>query len=426
MRDVVVLGMLVTLCILALRKAWLGVIGMAVFDYMNPHAYCWGFMTSMPAYQAILIAAFLGLFFAKSEERQRIPSDWRVPAFYFLWLYFLFTTSVALVPAYAWPKFIEVSKIYAPLILTVLLITSREKLFWLLCTMAGSIGLLAVKGGIWAIGTGFSNRVWGPPGTQYGGNNEFAIVTLMMIPLLIAVGKEFARRRSRLAPLISYAAVPICFAAAICSWSRGAMLTAAVVLTVILWDSKRKWLLAPVAAVGIVLLIQQLPDEYFGRMHTIETYEEDKSAMGRIEVWTDGWNYAIRHPITGAGFNGWLMVSQRDWHNSYVEMFSEHGFIAFFIWLSLLIGSITSLTRILKLVSKHPEMAWAVDFSKAIRLSLVAYMTGTIFLGLSYWSVMVQLVFCAVLVKKFALEQLQELGVSPAVRPGLAPRAART
>ena len=44
-----------------------------------------------------------------------------------------------------------------------MLINTREKLYYLIITIAGSFGLIAVKGGIWAIMTGFSNRVYGPP-----------------------------------------------------------------------------------------------------------------------------------------------------------------------------------------------------------------------------------------------------------------------
>ncbi|RLA39331.1 MAG: hypothetical protein DRR42_27385 [Gammaproteobacteria bacterium] len=44
-----------------------------------------------------------------------------------------------------------------------------------------------------------------------------------------------------------------------------------------------------------------------------------------------------------------------------------------------------------------------------IRMALLAYATGTMFLGLSYWDIMYHLVFIAILMKKFAHEEIDAL-----------------
>ena len=43
-----------------------------------------------------------------------------------------------------------------------------------------------------------------------------------------------------------------------------------------------------------------------------------------------------------------------------------------------------------------------------LRLSLIAYCVGTLFLGLSYWDILYQLIFIAVLVKQFALREMEQ------------------
>jgi len=88
-------------------------------------------------------------------------------------------------------------------------------------------------------------------------------------------------------------------------------------------------------------------------------------------------------------------------------MFSEHGFIAFGIWLSLILGTLINLTRLAKKAKGIPELKWIVNYSQMLRASLIAYMTGTAFLGLSYWDLLYHLIFIAVLVKQFALRDLQ-------------------
>ncbi len=155
-------------------------------------------------------------------------------------------------------------------------------------------------------------------------------------------------------------------------------------------------------------MIPAMPDEWFGRMHTLETYEEDASAMSRIEAWTDGWNYALSHPFTGAGFDGWIHVTMRDWHSSYIEMLAEHGFIAFGLWLSMIIGSVVNLTRLKGKAKQINGMEWVVHYSSMIRASIICYMIGTAFLGLSYWDLIYHLIFISVLIKQFAMQEFSE------------------
>ncbi len=404
LRDLFVL--LFTLgCIgLSMRKAWYGVLVLAIFSYLNPHAYAWGFVRTFPLYQILFIVVAAMTFLSK--ERQRIPNDWRIPAFYLLWFYFLITTTQAYLPEIAWQRFWFVSKIYLPFIFTLILINSREKLFYLIITIATSIGIVAVKGGIFAAFSGFSYRVYGPPTTQFYENNAFAIAVLIAIPLLVLWYKETKHKYIKYG---IFFAVPLCYMSAISSWSRGALITMAVVTIVLLWHSKRKYFFIPVFLICAFYSTQFLPDEWFGRMATLETYEEDSSAMGRIEAWKDGWYHTLSHPFVGAGFEGWRVVTRRDWHNSSVEMFSEHGFVAYGIWISLILGTIVSLTRLPRMVRGTPGMEWVANYSYMLRASLIAYFVGTTFLGLSYWDILYHLIFISVLLKKFALEEYESI-----------------
>jgi len=402
-RDIVVLIFLVGCIIAALRVPWHGVLGLAVFSYMNPHAFAWGFVRSLPAFQILFLVVAVMAFMTK--DRQELPKDWRLPAFILLWFYFFLTTTQAYFPAIAWSKFLVVSKIYLPFLFTLILINTREKLFYLIIAIGASIGFLGFKGGFFAVMTGFAHRVYGPPGTQFEENNAFAIAVLIAIPLLLLWYKESENK------LIKYGVlgtVPFIFASSISSWSRGALLTMGVLGLMLLWHSKRKWLILPLMIVGIAATIHYLPDEWFGRMHTLETYEQDASAMGRIKTWLDGWHHTLQHPIFGAGFDGWIYVSNRDWHSSYVEMFSEHGFIAFAIWMSMIIGTLYSLTALPRKVKEIVGMEWVANYCYSVRMALICYMVGTLFLGLSYWDLLYHLIFIAVLIKQFALQELKE------------------
>ncbi len=135
MRDIAVLMMLFGGIALAFRAPWLGVLALAVFGYLNPHRYAWGFSTTLPVYTALFLAVGLSFIFNK-EDSQRVPRDWRIPVFYLFWAYLVVTTIDAIAPTVAWPKLIETSKIYLPLFFTLVLINSREKLRYLIITIA--------------------------------------------------------------------------------------------------------------------------------------------------------------------------------------------------------------------------------------------------------------------------------------------------
>ena len=53
-------------------------------------------------------------------------------------------------------------------------------------------------------------------------------------------------------------------------------------------------------------------------------------------------------------------------------------------------------------------MDWVKNYCFMVRTSIICYMVGTLFLGLSYWDLLYHLIFISVLIKKFALEELAE------------------
>ena len=401
MRDYVVLIFLTGCIVAAIKKPWLGVLSLAVFSYLNPHAYAWGFVRTLPAYYVLFLVVLFRSFTAK--DRQPLPKDWRIPVFILLWVYFAITSTFAYFPDVAWQQFWFVTKIYLPFYFTLVMINTRYKLYCLIVTIAASIGIPAFKGGIFAILHGFSARVYGPPATQFAENNAFAVAMLISIPLLLIWQKETLNPWFKKGILF---AIPIIYAASLSSWSRGALITMVVLTLMLIWKSKHKFLVIPLVFIGAFFVKDYLPQEWFGRMNTLETYQEDGSAMGRIGAWKAGWNHTLEHPFLGAGFDGWMEVAQIDWHSSYVEMFSEHGFIAFGLWLSLILGTLISLTTLPKKTRQVEGMEWVATYCFMLRASLICYMVGTAFLGLSYWDLLYHLIFIAVLVKKFALEEL--------------------
>jgi probable O-glycosylation ligase (exosortase A-associated) len=298
------------------------------------------------------------------------------------------------------------------------LINSRERLFYLLVTIATCIALVTVKGGLWAIMTGFGNAVFGPPTGQYYDNNLFAVLMVMNIPLLVLWLRETRNETLRYGLMLTIA---LSTAAVLGTWSRGGLLALGATILLLLWNSQRKFLalLFLLAAVGLTVFY--LPEGWFARMQSITTYEQDQSAMGRLELWKIGLDQALQHPLTGVGFDGWLITAVRpgatrmNWHNAYVAIMAEHGLLAFAIWCSLLIGTIVNLTRLAWLSWRSPALAWAGNYSLMLRASLIGYMVGALFEELAYWEILYQLLVITVLLRQLVLG---ETGYISSTQPG--------
>lgn len=423
MRDLSILCILIACVLVAFYRPWLGVLALAVFGYLQPQTYASGFMQTFPVYKILFGVAVVALLIKRQWRWP--PSDWRVAALIALWAYFLFTTYHAKVQWAAWSRFGEISSIFLMVGLTLVLIDTRQKLFFLIVIIAVSFALVTIKGGYWAVVTGFADRVYGPPGSQYYDNNMFAVAVIMNIPLLVLWLRETRHQALRYALM---AAIALSGAAALSSWSRGALISLGATTAVLLWYSKRKYLTIPLLVGSIALAAVSLPEAWFERMQTIASHEHEGSAQSRLDVWQVGLKHAQLFPLTGVGADGWhYAVVTMDWHNAYVEMMAEHGFIAFGIWCLLLFGTMASLVRLGWRTGRSPEHSWVRNYSQMLTASLVAYASGSMFLGLSYWDILYQLVAVAILLSELARkadlpEAIPLTAAAAVVTPRQAPR----
>lgn len=402
MRDIAVLIFTGGGAFLGLTRPWMGVLALAVMAYMNPHRYAWGFSKTLPVYFIIFVATCFGAFATK--DKQSFPLTRETVLFLFLLAWFTLTTFVAAdFPDAAHEQWVKVMKVYLGIFPTFWLINTPRKLKILVMTIALSFGAIGLKGGIFSLGTGFSYRVWGPPGTFYGGNNEIALALNIALPLLVLCATQVQDKKWR---WFFYATAFFTGCSIIGSWSRGALVTIIAVMVGLLYRSQRKWLVVPLLAIGLMVAIPNLPDEWFQRMDTIQTYENDASAMGRIEAWGYAWRRALESPLTGGGFEtfrGWV----RDVHSAYFEILGEHGFIALGLWMTLLFGTMIMLSGLRKRALEVEGMEWIKPYAEALQISLGAYAVGGAFLGCAYWEIFYQLIGICVLMKVFLYREIE-------------------
>lgn len=405
MRDIALLVMLLALGWASFRRPWVGLLALVFVGVMHPQGYVSGFMQGFPAYLVLLVVVALSAGWQLFRGRAWPPLfwDWRLAGLALLWGQFVLTTALGINPWAGWPRLMEVSKILPLILLVLLLIDTRVKLNWLLITVGLSLAAVILKGGYWAFITGFHDRVYGPPGSQYAGNNEFAVATAMAIPLLALWYREADSKALRWIVAILIA---LGFASALSSWSRGGLLSISVVALLLVWHSRRKWLAIPLLLMLVGLAVVGLSDEWVARMQTMAAPELEASAATRLELWRLGWDYALQHPWLGGGFGGWIYLTlpvgaSRAWHSAYIEIVAEHGFVGLMLWGSLVLGSVVSLS-VLIARNRRWQLPGLTDQAAMLRASLAAYLVGAAFLSIAYWELLYLLLACAILISRFA------------------------
>ena len=409
MHDLPLLLMVLALAATAWRQAWVGLLGVLCVGILHPQNYAEDFMRGMPIYAALL--ANLVLASARDFTRQRtwprLFWSWHIGVLLLMWVWFGLTTYFAINTVMAPSKMLEVSKLLAPMLLIAVLIDTQDRLRWLLITLGLAVGAIVLKGGYWALIHAFQDRVYGPGGSAYGGNNEFAVVTTMAIPLLVFWFRSLRREPWRWAIA---ALVMLAFVAALSSWSRGGLLSVITVAVLLVFQGRRKWLAVPILAIGLGLLFVGLPDAWFARMQTLSAPGADDSAASRLVMWRIGWNYALSHPWFGSGFESWVLfappdVEFRAWHSAYVQVAAEHGLVGLALYVSLIGGTLWSLLHLMmrgepaNSARREPRVA---RMATAIFTALAAYLVGAAFLSIAYWELLFLLLAAAWVLRRLA------------------------
>lgn len=419
MRDLGILVILLALLWLAWRKPWTGVVGLALLGAMHPQGYGGEWAAQLPAYKALFVVTCVAaaLEFRRRRQWPTLPFDWRLVVLGLLFVDFVLSTWYAMLPDTARGRLIEVLMLLPPLLLTLILLDTREKLFAAVVATAAAVALVALKGGWWALITGFSDRVYGPPSSQISGNNEFAVALAMSIPLLVFWRRQVTDRALSAALV---AAIGLCYIAALTSWSRGGLLALAAMSALLVWHSRSKTLAMVLLAAGVALALGVMPAKWQARMESIGSYQADPSFLGREESWKTGLAYVERHPWTGSGFDGWRVltavprgengISQRAWHSAYIEVLTEHGVPGFVLWSLLLAGTLIELT---KLVARGRRTGdpWLADCSAMLRAALVAYLVGGLTLGIATWELLFQLLGYTLVANRLARAPPESVGI---------------
>lgn len=402
MRDALLLVVYVLLLMGGLFAPFILCLGYIWVDLAAPQQMGYSIMTYIPVSLIMGIAA-IGMFFFKEG---RSPFLGKASIFTILvfagWV--TLTTTWAVVPYEAWGKwnFVYKTILFAAFLPAV--IRSRIQMEAVLTIIYISIAFNFIPFGLKTlISGGGYNREFGfiQGNSGLGEGSTLAAFSVVVIPLILFslhFGKLF--HKNLLTKAFRYGLIILAIAAAVGSFARTGLVASAVLATLFVATQKHRmrYFAAILATLAIAYLF--VSPEWLERMQTITEYQGDTSALSRLAVWQWTIDYALAHPL-GGGFNSYMINSitipmQTDagqifvehtgiaFHNMYIEVLGEHGFVGLAIYLLLLTTALLRLLAVIRLTSKDDSLAWAGGMARALFAALSVYMVAGNFIGVAF------------------------------------------
>lgn len=396
MRDIFVLAIIFGSVPLCFLNPYFGILMWNWVAVFNPHRFTYGFAYNFPVAYVIALPTIAGLLFTRKINRDIFTRE--TVFLIMLWIWFgvtmFYATTVPLFSLHIAPgmaQLVRVSKVLLVTFLTILLVTSRERLRNLYLVLALSIGVLAIKGAMFGLRTGGENRVWGPPESFLADNNDLALATNMTLPILFFLAAEEKRRWLKILLRIAF----VCgIFSVLLSYSRGGLLGLIIVLGAIAMTSRHKILTAAFVVCCGLLVFSYAPGKWMERMGNFYHGDIDRSAQGRLNAWEFAIVLTKHYPITGGGFETFTPdLFQRYTpelffagpHSIYFETLGEQGYVGLALFLGLLGSCWFTLFRIARRAKRIKALRWAGPYAYMLGASLLAYMVSGAFLPRAYF-----------------------------------------
>lgn len=414
MRGIIVIALILLSLPFCFRRPYIGIFMWCVVSYVNPHRFAWGAAFHFPAAQLVAIATLLGWLF--SSNKGRLPQQREVYLMLLLWFNFALTTITAIYPEDALHRLEFVSKILLMTVMALFIIDDRRKFEYFMLVLGLSVAAIAVKGGIWGIITGGKYMLWGPRGSMIEDNNDVALALNMVTPLIYAFTKIYQKKWLKLA---FYAVFGLTIFSIVLTQSRGGFVGLLAIAGIMALKSRGKLLIIPALLILAPLAFYFLPDHYKTRMQTLENYDTDLSALGRINAWRFAVNLSLDRPLTGGGFECFKPELFVDYapdpldyhaaHSNYFLVLGEHGYPALALFLILMGATFFKLRRLENISAKLPALSWVNAYAVALQSGIVGYAISGAFLGRAYFDLFYHFVAATIILHELLRREIVNL-----------------
>tara|TARA_R110002096_G_scaffold181301_6_gene358864 strand:- start:415 stop:1728 length:1314 start_codon:yes stop_codon:yes gene_type:complete len=379
-------------------RPYVGILVWSWLGFMNPQRLCFGFAYDFPFSKLIGAITIIAFFYYKDKIVPKGTGLLWILVAYVVWV--SITTTMALYPEEALFQWSTFLKIMAMVLLIIFMASDKDKVNALVATIVFSLGYFGFKGGVFTIMTAGAYHVWGPPASFITDNNALGLALVMTLPLMWYLHSLFKKKLYR-----NFTLVMMVFTAfaILGTQSRGGFLALIAMTGFLVLKSKAKFKVATIVIILAPLLYVFMPQSWHDRMDTIKNYQQDESAMMRINAWEFSINLAKDYPVAGGGYSTFTeelfrRYSERPevpWtgpHSIYFESLAEHGYVGLTLFVLMLIILYRTMGSIMKNAPKYEDMLWMRDLAAMIQVSLVGYMVAGLFLEMAKFDLLYALV----------------------------------
>jgi putative inorganic carbon (HCO3(-)) transporter len=360
------------------------------------HTLIWGPLANFNYLYIVAVLTCVSLIFSRTEKI-RLPMTPLVVMTLLFALWITITSCFALAPGDdVWAKWLIFEKTLFMCLVGYALTTTRERVNQLIWVVVLAIGFWGVKGAILGTLSGF-HEIHGPDQGMLADNNDLGLGLVTMLPLVFYQWHLAANRRLRRGLMIFGFLVIV---GVLLTYSRGALVGVCAMGSVFWLRSRAKFATALLIAAVAVGVYNFAPRDWFQRMESIQDYEDDNSAMGRINIWKTSIRIAELHPLTGGGFrvtfspvvtNDMLrgtdlprLTKPRAAHSIYFDVLSEHGWFGLALFVLIGAYSFSNCAWLVRHSRKRPDLAWANLLGRMGQAVLVGYATAGAFASQAY------------------------------------------
>lgn len=410
MRDLIVIGIVFASLPVIVFRPFFGLLVYCWLAYMRPQDMAWGASRTLPLSQVVAVALVVGLVVALGRERW-LTLRLQTVLLLLLAGWISITVVTAVLPDVSIDMYGYYWKAIAISVVTTGLVLDRQRFRVLVLLIAFSIGFLGAKRGLIGLVSGGA-RYYDGPGGFMSDNNSFAMVLNMILPLLAAI---ILTEKGRYLKIAAWVVAGLCVATILFTFSRGGLLTLAAVVPLLIWRSRHR------VAVTLALLLalaafrawtsDRFTQDYVERAQTISDYQEDRSAMGRLNAWHTSWGVFLDYPVFGVGPNNLEVVYRayspeperfRVSHNAFLQILCECGLPALLLFLAVIASGLWSLRRTQRAAERD---SWVEVYARMLQISLLAYLIGSMFLSTAYSELLYQIIAMSVCLEVIARAQ---------------------
>jgi probable O-glycosylation ligase (exosortase A-associated) len=410
--------------------AFAAALGFVWVDIVRPQQLAYSIINDQPL-SFIAAVATLGLFLLRDKKSPpKFGPILLLIVLFCLWV--TFTTLISDFPTQAWGKWDWASKVLIFAVLIPYIFRSRIQIEAFILVFVFSASTILFSAGLKTIlgGGGYGTlAVMGTGNTGLSESSTLAVVCVILIPLVMFLMRHtLIFPRNLLTRGLFLVIIVMALAAVVGTTARTGIIAVAVMCLLSMLQSKKKlWWIAGLALAAVVILNLDLSATRWGnRMSTIETYNADSSAMGRIKVWQWTIEFVGKHPL-GGGFDAYLhnrilgvtsdgetqylpegQVGGKAFHSIYFEVLGEQGIVGFSMYFLMVGLAMFKLIRLKRTWKNDPGMAWISGLANALMTSIVVFLAGGSFVGIAYQPYIFYMLSLTVAIDQYARRVVQD------------------